>query len=128
MLCGPSPNIVTNAIDIYARSNAWSTDGDTDGNAGYPPLNSPSFPGARCSVQLYDADPLDPSTKANVAFTGSILFNTLDFPSGYVPRYRDKYIWIDGSGRTHILFSTLPIDQAGGGTAFRIPVIEYAIG
>jgi hypothetical protein len=128
MLNGPSPNITTNTIDIYARATAYSGDGDLDGNAGYPSIGTPSFSTVPCSVQLYNADLADPSLKANVIFFGSVLFNVDDFPAGYTPRYRDKYLWIDGLGTTHTLFTTLPIDQAGGGKAFEVPVIEYTRG
>ena len=127
MMNGPTPNVCSNTIDIYVRLNAYSGDGDADGNGAF--ASTPSFVAVPCSVQIHEGGPVTPSSHGNFAFTGGVLFNVASFPAGYTPRFRNKFVWADGLGRTRILFTdSEEMDQAGGGKAFWVPVVEYAIG
>ena len=107
----PTSRVLTNRVDIYQ-----STVGrDADGGVQFPYPTTPTFKQVPCTVQPTGADEIEDQGRITKITSYKIMFGQ---PITLSPR--DKIVWVDNLGATHLIFARADRDEAGRGAAFTV--------
>jgi hypothetical protein len=103
-------------VDIYAATATQ----DADGAVVYAYPAYPTAKGVRCSVQAGVVEEVSDELQR---ITQERQYKVM-FAMATNIGARDKFIYMDGAGVTHILFARVERDEAGRGAAFVVRAVE----